>query len=323
VGAQHSVYGQVMELGTWPLLERLKGARHVLLAGAGGGYDVFAAVPLLTALRARGQQVSLANLSFTNLAEVRARALTPHLLEVMADTPGPDSYFPERALARWLASKGLPSRVFAFAKTGVVPLRAAWQALERELAFDAVVLVDGGTDILMRGDEAGLGTPAEDLSSVAAVDALDVPVKLVLCVGFGVDTYHGVCHAHFLENVAALSREGAYLGVAALLPGMPEADAYLQAVEHATGPASIVNLSVSAAIEGRFGDVQRTERTSNSELFINPLMSLCWGFELGAVARRCLYLPDLLDTQTAFDLALRIEAFRENTTQRPWKDLPV
>ncbi len=35
------------------------------------------------------------------------------------------------------------------------------------------MLVDGGTDILMRGDENGLGTPVEDLTSVAAVTALD------------------------------------------------------------------------------------------------------------------------------------------------------
>ena len=316
-----------MELSQWPVLERLKSAKHVLLAGAGGGYDVFAAVPLYIALRARGQRVSLANLSFTSLSEVRARALTPHLLEVTADTVGPSLYFPEHALALWLAARGTPESVFTFAKTGVKPLSAAWSALHRELGFDAVVLVDGGTDILMRGDEAGLGTPSEDLSSVAAVNALDVPLKLIVCIGFGVDTYHGVCHAHFLENVAALSREGAYLGVTALLPGMPEADAYLQAVTSATSASkyssSIVNLSISSAIEGAFGNVQRTERTSNTELFINPLMSLCWGFELGAVARRCLYLSEILQTEDVFELVARIEAFRNRIETRPWREIPV
>lgn len=215
--------------------------------------------------------------------------------------------------------------MFAFEKTGVKPLTAAYAALHRELNFDAVVLVDGGTDILMRGDEAGLGTPTEDLSSVAAVDALEVATKLVACIGFGVDTYHGVCHAHFLENVAALSREGAYLGVTALLPGMPEAAAYLEAVESVSAgdASSIVNLSISSAIEGAFGNAQRTQRTSNSELFINPLMSLCWGFELSAVARRCLYLSEILETQSAFEIEARIEAFRARTESRPSRDLPV
>jgi hypothetical protein len=190
-----------------------------------------------------------------------------------------------------------------------------------------VVLVDGGTDILMRGDEAGLGTPTEDLSSVAAVDALDLPIKLVVGIGFGVDRYHGVCHAHFLENVAALSRAGAYLGVTALVAEMPEAAAYLELVEFATQSsrqsASIVNLSIASAVEGRFGDVQRTPRTSNTELFINPLMALAWGFELGAVARRRLYLEEIQDTETPFELSARIEAFRDRTVARPWRDLPV
>ena len=155
-------------------------------------------------------------------------------------------------LARWLSARRNAEPVYAFAKTGVRPLREAWRALQAELGFDAVVLVDGGTDILMRGDEAGLGTPTEDLSSVAAVDALDVPIKLVVCIGFGVDRYHGVCHAHFLENVAALSRAGTYLGVTALVAQMPEAAAYLELVEFATQSsrqsASIVNLSIASAV---------------------------------------------------------------------------
>lgn len=82
-----------------------------------------------------------------------------------------------------------------------------------------------------------------------------------------------------------------------------------------------MNLSVVSAIEGEFGDVPRTARTSNSGLFINPSMSLCWAVELGAIARRCLYLSEIVETETPF--TPRIEAFRERTTQRAWKDLPV
>jgi hypothetical protein len=217
--------------------------------------------------------------------------------------------------------------VFAFAKTGVRPLTAAYAALQRELSFDAVVLVDGGTDILMRGDECDLGTPCEDLSSVAAANALGLSNSSVACVGFGIDRYHGVCHAHFLENVAALARADAYLGVTALGPKGPEATAYLELVAWAEGQgqdsSSIVNLSIASAVEGRFGDVQRTARTSNTELFINPLMSLFWGFDLAAVARHCLYLPDILQTEDIYDLQARIEAFRARITPRPRRDIPV
>jgi hypothetical protein len=52
------------------LMSRLAGKRHVLLAGAGGGYDVFGAVPLAAGLWARGQEVSFANVSFCRLDEL-------------------------------------------------------------------------------------------------------------------------------------------------------------------------------------------------------------------------------------------------------------
>lgn len=107
--------------------------------------------------------------------------------------------------------------MYAFPQTGVRPLRAAYRALIDLHGIDAVVLVDGGTDILLRGDETGLGTPEEDLTSVAAPAALDgVPHRLVVSVGFGVDAHHGVNHVQVLENIAALERDGAYLGAFSL-----------------------------------------------------------------------------------------------------------
>lgn len=165
----------------------------------------------------------------------------------------------------------------------------------------------------MRGDEAGLGTPCEDMVSLAAMSALDeVPTRLVACIGFGIDAFHGVCHAQFLENVAQLSERGALLGAIALLPTMPEVRCYLDAVSHAesvTREPSIVNASIASAIEGKFGNYHRTERTGSSTLFINPLMSLVWAFDLADVARTSLYLHLSNGTQNIFDVMVRIEAF--------------
>jgi hypothetical protein len=317
-----------IDLAQSPLFARLERAERILIAGAGGGFDVFSGLPLFLHLRARGKQVFLANLSFTNLAEVEGRKPGPDVVEVLADTPGPDRYFPERALCRWFSARGEQVPVFAIPRSGGRPLTAAYELLQRELGFDAVVLVDGGTDLLLRGDEADLGTPQEDITSLAAVDALEVPVKLAVCLGFGVDRHHGVCHAHFLENVAALSREGGYLGVTALLPGMPEVDAYREAVRFAAAEMphapSIVSFSVLSAIEGDFGDVHRTARTLGSTLFINPLVSMYWAFELSAVARRCLYLEEMKRTETPFEAAAVLEAFRNGREKvRPWMDIPV
>jgi hypothetical protein len=270
--------------------------------------------------------VYLANLSFVSLGTTNAQALTPALYAVEPTTTGQDLYFPERTLAQYLSQRGGNVRVYAFEKLGVAPIREGYGYLVQTLGLDAIVLVDGGTDILLRGDEAGLGTPAEDMASLAAVAAMDVPTRVVACVGFGVDTYHGVCHANWLENVAALAADGAFLGATALLERMPEVRLYLDAVNAADTTTqflpSIVNGSIVSAIEGRFGDYHRNPRTQSSKLFINPLMSLLWAFDLVAVARRNLYLDRLADTETIWDVHLAIEYFRETVSCRPWEAIP-
>jgi len=304
----------------------LENSQRVLVAGAGGGFDVYAGLPIYERLRLLGKKVFLANLSFVSLGTTSADALTRALYAVKPTTVGQDFYFPERSLAQFLSRQGEPVTVYAFEKLGVAPIREGYGHLVRSLDLDAIVLVDGGTDILLRGDEAGLGTPAEDMASLAAVAAMHVPTRIVACVGFGIDAYHGVCHAHWLENVAALTADGAFLGAAALLERMPEVRLYLDAVNAADMATpmqpSIVNGSVASAIEGRFGDYHRSRRTQSSKLFINPLMSLLWMFDLAAVARRNLYLGSLEDTETSWDIHLAIERFSESVRRRPWEAIP-
>jgi hypothetical protein len=312
-----------------PLFRRLSEAKRVLICGAGGGFDVYAGLPLMFALQRAGKEVHLANLTFTYLGGTDAEYLAPALARVNAATRGEDKYAPERYLCEWLDGVNPERRheVFCFEKTGVAPLTSAYAHLAGKLEIDAIVLIDGGTDILMRGDESGLGTPAEDMTSLAAASALDLPIRIVSCLGFGIDAFHGVCHAQYLENVAALAAEGGYLGAHSLTAEMEEAQHYRDAVAHVHErmPArqSIVNGSILSALESRFGDYHRTERTRSSELFINPLMCIYFSFELEAVARRCLYLDLLRDTSSIFEVQARIEGFRKSIEPRERRGIPV
>ena len=220
-----------------PIFARFEKADTILLAGAGGGFDLFCGLPLYFALTALGKRVVLANLSFSSIEQSSARQLTEALFEITADTRADLRYFPELHLARWLELKrshlSKPQPIYAFSRAGVRPVLAAYQWLITEHAVDTVVLIDGGTDSLMRGDEAGLGTPEEDAVSLAAVQLLnDVSQKLLLCLGFGVDTFHGVAHAQYLEAVADLTRKGAYLGAWSLTPEMPEVKRYREALDY-------------------------------------------------------------------------------------------
>ena len=304
----------------------LEQSERILIAGAGGGFDVYTGLPVYVRLKSLGKQVFLANLSFTALESTDAKKLTPALYAVTSTTCGSDLYFPESSLAKFLSGHGDDVTIYAFAKSGVAAIREGYQHLVQTLNLDAIVLADGGTDILLRGDEASLGTPAEDMMSLAAVAGIDVPTRVVICVGFGVDTYHGVCHANWLENVAAITKAGGFLGATALLQSMPEVQLYAEAVRESESRhrqrESIVNGSIVSAIEGCFGDYHRTQRTQSSELFISPLMSILWAFDLMTVARRNLYLDRLENTRSGWDLLMAIEEFRASIPSRRIQSIP-
>jgi hypothetical protein len=308
------------------LPQKLEESERVLVSGAGGGFDVYAGIPIYERLRCLGKTVYLANLSFVSLASTDAKHLRFGLHEVIATSNGGQAYFPERTLARVLSDQASVV-VYAFERLGLEQLRKAYDHLAQSLELDAIVLVDGGTDILLRGDEENLGTPCEDMTSLAAVAGLEVPTRIVACLGFGIDAYHGVSHANWLENVAALTAAGGFLGATALIERMPEVRRYMNAVSDADRATpqrpSIVNGSVVSAIEGHFGNYHRTMRTNNSELFINPLMSLLWFFDLKTVAKQNLYLDRLKGTKTMREVALAIQGFRETVRCRPRTSIPL
>ncbi len=312
-----------------PFFDQLEPAQNVLVAGAGGGFDIFTGLPLYFMLRAAGKTVHLANLSFSTTYASNGRELAPGLIEVTAKTEAHLRYFPELYLARWLQKEGMDAPIYCFDRGGTKPLTDAYKFLADRLKLDAIVLVDGGTDSLMRGDEVGLGTPEEDSASIFAVNALQtVPVKLLACLGFGIDTFHGVCHAQFLEAVAALSQTGGYMGTWSLLREATEAQQYEAAVqavfETMWNHPSIVNASIVSALQGHFGNHHAIFRTQGSELFINPLMSLYWTFTVEAVAKRNMYLDWIKDTTSYFEQQQAITAFRRSLPAiREWTNLPI
>ncbi len=314
-----------------PFFDELSDAQTVLLAGAGGGFDVFSALPLYFGLKNAGKTVYLANLSFSFLPPPQAtkeERLSPSVLKVTADTPLFGDYFPELFLARWFREQGMETPIYCFERTGVKSLLAGYRALVEALSLDTVILVDGGTDSLMRGDEVGLGTPHEDIASITAVNELPVERKMLVCLGFGVDHFHGVCNAHFLEAVAELTHNQGYLGMFSLLQDMPEVQQYRLATEAVfkamPQDISIVSSSILSALAGHYGNHHVTSRTRGSQLWINPLMPVYWSFRLASVAERILYLDAMKTTESYEDIQLVIRRFRSTCTQvRPRQEIPI
>jgi hypothetical protein len=314
-----------------PFFSELKNAQNILLAGAGGGFDIFSGLPLYFGLEAAGKKVHLANLSFSFLppAQVTKEVrLSPSLLKVTADTPLLTDYFPELFLAQWFREQRKEVPIYCFERTGVKPLLASYKALMKDLGVDTIILVDGGTDSLMRGDEAGLGTPHEDIASILAVNELAVQRKMLACLGFGVDHFHGVCHAQFLEAVAELTSKHGYLGMFSLLEEMPEVQLYRKATQSVFNSMpqhiSIVTSSIISALDGKYGDYHATMRTQYSKLWINPLMPVYWCFQLSEVAERILYRDAMMNTETFSDSIGVIKEFRSTYSNiRSKEAIPV
>lgn len=308
-----------------PIQDLFEPKSRVLLAGCGGGYDIFGAVPLMVELLAAGHEIELASHSFCYLNALEGavqQSAVPNLYEVPAAAATPDAYCPEAWLARWIAERlDLQRSVWAFDKTGVQPLHAAYRHLVERLQIDAVVLVDGGIDGLLRGDETSLGTPAEDLASIAAVHRLDVPVKVLACFALGAELRDGICHEQVFDRIAELGREGAYLGAAALLPGAECGQRYLDAVAYTFDNQreqrrSHINTVVSAAANGGYG-------SQGPHIWISPLLSLFWFFALDGVAESHLFLSELWETTTIWEVAARIEGLRKGLTVRDRSEVPL
>ena len=83
-----------------PILEQLKDSENILIAGAGGGFDIFCGLPIYFTLREMGKTVHLANYSFSHV-ELIQRVSEPHVLvdKVLVGTGGemqmPLPYAPE------------------------------------------------------------------------------------------------------------------------------------------------------------------------------------------------------------------------------------
>lgn len=290
-----------------PYFDKLTQCQNILIAGMGGGFDVYCGLPLYFELRDAGCRVHLANLSFTNLRFIHdAVPLCEGCLGVTPQSHSVLLYAPELHLARHLGET-----IWCFYGGGVLQLLAAYRALVAHLDIDGIVLVDGGVDSLMRGDEPKMGTIMEDWQSLAAVSQLnEVSQRQLVTLGYGAE--NDIDLDSVQGNVAALKTEGVFLGAYPLFAEQPAVQKYAEAVEFAHSrrgqDPSAINASILAAIQGRYGNIHATEKTRGTRLALSPLTHEYWFFDLLGVARRHLYLDALAATTSRFEMMATIAA---------------
>ncbi len=291
-----------------PILEHLKNSQNILIAGAGGGFDVFSGLPIYFTLRQMGKTVHLANYSFCEFKLVQIIGnpdvvIDGFLLRARGEIKHDFMYYPEGYLSQWFKKEyGENVEIWMFAKTGVKPLVEGYKHVVEQLNIDAIILVDGGVDSLMRGDEQGAGTLVAASISLAAVDAMNVSVKILACIGFGTEFEEEVCHYLALENMAALAKRGAFYGSCALTPQMEAFQLYETACryvwEQPDHHKSHISTRIIPAVHGEFGMYLMYPDSNHRPVFTSPLMSLYWFFDANTVVKNSLIMDVLRNTNT-------------------------
>lgn len=317
-----------------PILDQLAHAQSILIAGAGGGFDVYAGLPLYFTLRELypDKRVHLANYSFTELGLAAITSQVDVLekdlvIAARGQVIYPLPYLPEPYLAQWFHEvRGEDVPIWMFENTGALPLTYAYERLVTHLGIDAIVLVDGGVDSLMRGDESGAGTLLEDTLSLIAVGSLPVPVKILACIGFGTEVEERVCHYNALQNMADLIKSGAFYGACALTPDMSAFRWYESACRYVWDQPehhkSHISTRIIPAVHGEFGAYDMYSQATQ-EVCISPLMSLYWFFDAMTVLKHNQLVHVLCQTTNKSN-ALQVIAqyVRRTALNRPRRALP-
>jgi hypothetical protein len=317
-----------------PILEQLVNCKNILIAGAGGGFDVFVGLPLYFTLKALGKTVHLANYSFCDPIVSDSVGESEVLIkDLLVGIKGKVSrilpYFPEGYLAQWfdeIRSEVVP--IWMLIKPGAAPLLQAYRCLIEHLDIDALILVDGGVDSLMRGDEDEPGTMLEDSITLSAVEQLNVPVNILACLGFGTEIGDGIAHYHVLQNIAALAKAGGFLGSCALTAQMEAFQLYEAASryvwEQPVHQKSHIGTQVISAVHGETGNFHPYEDdfSQRVRVYVSPLMSLYWFFDAPIVARHNLLAEALRPTQTTRDAMQIVALLRRDFKRRKNQALP-
>jgi hypothetical protein len=308
--------------------------KTVLLCGCGGGFDFVHSLTLYPELLRLGKTVVLGSYSFGDPNELKGAADVFNeagvTVRLATATSTPDQHYgPEVHVCSFLDLRYpslAPHFVYAYyARDFTVPLLTRlYQQFIDSHSVDAIVLVDGGSDSIMAGDEEGLGDPIEDAVSVTTVASLkELKARVLISIGLGTDRFNQVSDAASLRAIAELTRMGGFLGAVILEPAGAGACFYRDCLEHIyqrQGFRSVLAGTIVSAVEGHFGweDVPPVlqERVRPGQLFLWPLMAVLWGFDVETVAQRSLIANWIRHCQTVPDCYTALHAGRRGLGAR-------
>lgn len=301
-----------------PILNRLYGKERLLIVGIGSGFDVFAGLPIQHLLTSGKLDDVPEEIVFANFSDRKG---------FDAELAKPDDY-PHGLLE----FDRTGCKMWSLSRSGVQSLKDGLQKIIEAHNIDCMLLVDGGVDSLMCGDERDQGTVLEDFCVLAAASEIDLDTKILACLGFGTETDENLNHYRALENIAFLAKHGCFLGNCALTTEMQEFRYYKRECEWVwrNNRKSHVQTKVISAVLGGFEDNAYSEVDSRvyggsqGRDFISPLMWLYWFFDLEGVTATNQVIEALRPSRTFTDaLMLYRQWMLANPPHRTKEVLPL
>jgi len=281
-----------------------------------------------------GKNIIFGSYSFGNVADITHRyvvvAYEGQLNEVRlvnASSMGSSYYCPEILLCKYLDSveKGEEHSVYAYnaRQFTVNELKTLYEYFIETHDIDAIILIDGGTDSLMAGDETGLGDPIEDCVSVTAVSQLDDTIeKILLTVGFGSDRFNDVTDSSSFRAVAELTAMGGMLGIVSIEKDSQCHQFYRDGIsfiyDNQTFRSVLTGL-ILESIDGNYGLIVPKgleSRVQQGEAYCWPLMSLIWGFDVNVVVKRSQLADVIKDCSDIDKMFYAFRKYRDKLNQK-------
>lgn len=301
--------------------EDLAYSNGLIIAGIGGGFDVFGGLPLAYELETHYNFKKIVFVSYS----LDHKGFYSKEAE---EGDGPE----------WGLAKHTGKPVYIVAREGVQTVRRAYEDILRVHNYSRMILVDGGFDSLMRGDEEGRGTVLEDAISMTAIAQLNPHIKKTLvCMGFGCEVEEGVSHYQALENIAELTKAGHFKGCCALTKEMESYSHYEDITHHVMNDwkrQSHIHSRIIPAVQGEFGNYHMYNKVDarveypqvaeyKGEIFVNPLMALMWFFDFQGVIERNLIAPKIHMSGTYVDAQMLYRQSLDELGQRKAKRIPI
>ncbi|CAF4802522.1 unnamed protein product [Rotaria sp. Silwood1] len=238
-----------------------KTSKTIFLAGCGGGYDIFGGLPYYFKIKSNGiDDVTLINYTFTThtLLSQYSQQLTTVLFRIDPRTDiawlTDDVYFPEQRLANELHVP-IYAILCDYIKTRIELIVEAYRYLIHGRTIDELVLIDGGSDVLLTGNELELGTPIEDMSHARAVDLLssdEVKSKYIVVIGTNLEVGHGVLKSNIDARLTALSSDAIFTWLWQYEDD-DDIRRYVEIFHRCCPRQSIVHSLICAALQGHQG----------------------------------------------------------------------